>query len=89
MKFELEIDLQPMQVQKLRESLENFCHNNFIQQPVLRQTDVSGSLPTVDEAGIAAVKISEMVDPPLTAQEQAFFIAGFSECIKWLSSNDR
>lgn len=45
MKFELEIDLQPMQVQKLREALENFCHDNFIPQPVLRQTDVSGALP--------------------------------------------
>ncbi len=57
--------------------------------PTCSKPFVSGSLPTVDEAGIAAVKISEMVDPPLTAQEQAFFIAGFSECIKWLSSNDR
>ena len=55
----------------------------------LRKTDVSGSLPSVDEAGIAAVKIFEMVEPKLTAQEQSFFIAGFQECIKWLSSNDR
>jgi hypothetical protein len=50
---------------------------------------VSGSLPSVDEAGVMAVKISEMVEPPLTAQEQAFFIAGFCECVKWLGSNDR
>ena len=50
---------------------------------------VSGSLPSVDEAGVMAVKISEMVEPPLTAQEQAFFIAGFCECVKWLASNDR
>ena len=59
------------------------------QKPAFCQTDVSGSLPSVDEAGIAAVKISEMVEPALTAQEQSFFIAGFQECIKWLSSNDR
>lgn len=43
-------------------------------------------LPEINEAGIAAVKISETVEPKLTAQEQAFFIAGFQECIKWLSS---
>jgi hypothetical protein len=63
--------------------------NNLPQNPHLHKTDVSGSLPSVDEAGIAAVKISEMVEPKLTAQEQSFFIAGFQECIKWLSSNDR
>jgi hypothetical protein len=50
---------------------------------------VSGSLPSVDEAGVMAVTISEMVEPKLTAQEQSFFIAGFCECIKWLGSNDR
>jgi hypothetical protein len=50
---------------------------------------VSGSLPSFDEAGVMAVKISEMVEPPLTAQEQAFFIAGFCECVNWLGSNDR
>lgn len=47
------------------------------------------ALPSVDEAGVMAVKISEMVEPPLTEQEQAFFIAGFCECVKWLASNDR
>lgn len=50
---------------------------------------VSGSLPSIDEAGVMAVKISEMVEPPLTAQEQSFFIAGFCECVKWLGSNNR
>lgn len=44
---------------------------------------------TNDEVGVMAVKISEMVEPPLTAQEQSFFIAGFCECVKWLGSNDR
>lgn len=55
-----------------------------IDQPV-----VSGSLPSVDEAGVMAVKISETLEDKLTAQEQAFFIAGFCECVKWLGSNDR
>lgn len=64
--------------QQLNEALEN-----------LNISVVSGSLPSVDEAGVMAVKISEMVEPPLTAQEQSFFIAGFCECVKWLGSNDR
>lgn len=50
---------------------------------------VGGSLPSVDEAGVMAVKISEKLEDKLTAQEQAFFIAGFCECVKWLASNDR
>ena len=52
--------------------------------------DVSVSLPSVDDAGIIAVAISE-INNEMTAQEQAFFIAGFSECIKYLEmqSNER
>jgi len=46
-------------------------------------------IPSVDDAGVIAVKISEMVNPELTAQQQAFFIAGFQECIKWLLYTDR
>ena len=42
---------------------------------------------SVNEAGSIAVKISEMAQPPLTGQDQAFFIAGFQECVKWMSSN--
>ena len=59
------------------------------QNPPFCKTDVSGSLPSVDEAGVMAVKISEMVEPKMNAQEQAIFIAGFCECVKWLSGNDR
>ena len=55
----------------------------------IAKPNVSGSLPSVDEAGVMAVKISEMVEPKLTAQEQSLFIAGFCECVKWLSGNDR
>ena len=64
-------------------------NSNETQNPKLGISVVSGSLPSVDEAGVMAVKISEMVEPPLTAQEQSFFIAGFCECVKWLGSNDR
>ena len=40
------------------------------------------SLPTVEEAGTIAVEISE----PLDAREQAFFVAGFQEAIKYLNN---
>ena len=63
-------------------------NSNETQNPKLGISVVSGSLPSVDEAGVMAVKISEMVEPPLTAQEQSFFIAGFCECVRWLSIND-
>ena len=54
---------------------------------------VSGSLPSLDDATKVAVRISEeAITPPLDAKEQALFVAGFQECIKWLNivfSNDR
>lgn len=64
-------------------------NSNETQNSKLGISVVSSSLPSVDEAGVMAVKISEMIEPPLTAQEQSFFIAGFCECVKWLGSNDR
>lgn len=48
--------------------------------------EVSG-LPSINNSGAIAVRILENVKPELTAQEQSFFIAGFQECIKWLSTN--
>ena len=54
---------------------------------------VSGSLPSLDDATKIAVRISEeAITPPLDAKEQALFIAGFQECMKWLNvvfGNDR
>jgi hypothetical protein len=64
-------------------------NSNETQKPKLGISVVSGSLPSVYEAGVIAVKISEMVEPKMNAQEQAMFIAGFCECVKWLSGNDR
>lgn len=61
--------------------------------PQLNVGAVSGSLPSLDDAAKVAVRISEeAIKPPLDAKEQAMFIAGFQECIKWLNvvfSNDR
>ena len=44
-------------------------------------------LPTVEEAGAIAVEISENLPDKLDAKEQAFFIAGFQEAIKYLTPN--
>jgi len=44
---------------------------------------VSVSLPSIDDAGVIAVAISE-INNEMTAQEQAFYIAGFQECVKYL-----
>lgn len=49
----------------------------------------NNSLPTVREAGIIAVDIADGLKDPLTVQEQAFFIAGFQECIKYLMSKEK
>lgn len=64
-------------------------NSNETQNPKLGISVVSGSLPSIDEAWVMAVRISETLEDKLTAQEQAFFIAGFCECVKWLASNDR
>ena len=62
-------------------------------QQLLDLFAVSGSLPSLDDATKVAVRISEeAITPPLDAKEQALFIAGFQECIKWLNvvfGNDR
>jgi len=39
-------------------------------------------LPTLEEAGAIAVSLSQELD----AKEQAFFVAGFQEAIKYLIS---
>ena len=46
--------------------------------------DVMAMLPSVDDAGVIAVNVASNVEPKLTAQEEAFCIAGFQECIKYL-----
>jgi hypothetical protein len=47
--------------------------------------DVMVMLPSVDDAGVIAVNVASNVRPKLTAQEEAMFIAGFQECVKYLS----
>ena len=46
-------------------------------------------LPTIEEAGVIAVEISEKLPAPLNAQEQAFFIAGFQTAVKYLMANEK
>lgn len=45
---------------------------------------IEESLPSVNEAGVIALKILGM-NPELSASEQALFVAGFQECIKYLN----
>lgn len=47
--------------------------------------DVMAMLPSVDDAGVIAVNVASNVRPKLTVQEEAMFIAGFQECVKYLS----
>ena len=65
---------------------KNLSKNSFL-------ANVRCSLPSLDDATKVATRISEeAIKPPLNAKEQAMFIAGFQECIKWLNvvfSNDR
>jgi hypothetical protein len=42
-------------------------------------------LPGVEEAGVIAVSLSK----DLTPREQAFFVAGFQECIKYLQDKQK
>jgi hypothetical protein len=41
-------------------------------------------LPSVDDAGVIAINVASTIEPKLSAREEAFFIAGFQECIKYL-----
>lgn len=61
----------------------------FITEKALSIADVMAILPSDDDAGIIAVNIASNVEPKLTAQEESFFIAGFTECIKYLRMQEK
>jgi hypothetical protein len=42
-------------------------------------------LPTLEESGAIVLSIIENVNPKLSEKEQALIVAGFQECIKYLS----
>ena len=44
-------------------------------------------MPGDDDAGVIAVNVASNVIPKLTTQEEAFFIAGFQECVKYLRAS--
>ena len=46
--------------------------------------ELENPLPSDDEAGTMAASIASKSKPNLTAQEEAFFVAGFIECVKWM-----
>jgi hypothetical protein len=60
-------------------------NSNEPQKHPLLIADVMAMLPSVDDAGVIAVNVASNVRPKLTAQEEAMFIAGFQECVKYLS----
>lgn len=55
----------------------------------LRKDPVMVMLPSVHDAGVIAVNVASNVRPKLTAQKEAFFIAGFQECVKYLFQQER
>jgi hypothetical protein len=67
---------------KMKLELEN---SNEPQKQPLLIADLMAMLPSVDDAGVIAVNVASNVKPKLTAQEEAMFIAGFQECVKYLS----
>ena len=44
-------------------------------------------MPSDDYAGVIAAIVASNVRPKLTTQEEAFFIAGFTECVKYLRTS--
>lgn len=79
-----------MNSERIKEIQENTAYPESVSvKQALLQVWNECSLPSLFKAEAMAVEISENVEPKLTAQEQSFFIAGFCECVKWLSSNDR
>ena len=47
----------------------------------------SEELPSDDDAGVIAANVASNVRHKLTTQEEAFFIAGFQECVKYLRTS--
>jgi hypothetical protein len=65
------------------------CAGTYLMNRIEFNNVLGVMIQSVDDAGIMAVKISEMINPELTAEQQAFLIAGLQECIKWLLYTDR
>ena len=70
---------------------ENGCQNrkrNYVEGNDFI-ADVMAMLPSVDDAGVIAVSVASNIRPKLTAQEEAMFITGFQECVKYLSMQEK
>ena len=57
---------------------------NFMKQEI--QEIKKLPINTVEEAGVIALKLFEITREKRTANEEAFFIAGFIECFKFLNN---
>ena len=60
---------------------ENWDYLDFVAERVLSKQQL---LTASGMAGVIAVNVASNVRPKLTAKEEAFFIAGFQECVKYL-----
>ncbi len=48
------------------------------------KTQISIELPSDEEMGVIALKIADTLEHKLNSQEEAFYLAGFQTCAKWL-----
>lgn len=55
-------------------------------ESAIREQVVIDALPS--DAGAVALSVISNVKPELTAEEEAFFIAGFIECIKYITNKN-
>lgn len=46
--------------------------------------DITAMLPNNDDAKVIALNIASTIKSKLTAREEAYFIAGFIVCVKYL-----
>ena len=61
--------------------------NSKLQEQAKEIERLKGNKISVDEAGVLAINVVSNVRPKLTTQEETMFIAGFQECIKYLTNH--
>ena len=67
-------------------NIEGICSNcDCLKECENNHLCIEKLLPSIEDAGTIAISISERIKPELNSKEQAVFIAGFQECIKYLN----
>lgn len=66
----------------------DWCHVKYMPSDDMIDSFIESlnpiQLPSDEEAGVIALKISETLKDKHTAEEEAFYLAGFQTCAKWL-----